>query len=292
MQRKSKLVLIPICAIGAGALGLSGLFPRMADSAIPAGSEPVPSPVYAAALLGANEAQAADTDGTGTATAVLNTTLNRVCYRIEVAAIALPATGAHIHVGPVGVNGPIVVDFAAPDASGVSEGCTTPRLGTTAGDIAANPAGYYFNVHTTEFPGGAVRGQLPAGLHPAGGLHVLAQPLRAYDSRDGAGRFGVETRTISLRTGRDGLGATRVAVPPGASSVTVTLTVTGNDGPSGFAKVYSNAVAEPATSSINWTGTNVDEANTVLSSIDALGRIKVTSSRATHLIVDVVAYTL
>ena len=29
-----------------------------------------------------------------------------------------------------------------------------------AQDLAANPADYYFNIHTTAFPGGAIRGQL------------------------------------------------------------------------------------------------------------------------------------
>jgi CHRD domain len=31
---------------------------------------------------------------------------------------------------------------------------------TLAAAICANPAGYYVNYHTTDFPGGAVRGQL------------------------------------------------------------------------------------------------------------------------------------
>jgi hypothetical protein len=32
--------------------------------------------------------------------------------------------------------------------------------------IVDDPAGYYVNLHTAEFPGGAIRGQLAAGTAP------------------------------------------------------------------------------------------------------------------------------
>jgi hypothetical protein len=34
---------------------------------------------------------------------------------------------------------------------------------TVAQGIAADPSGYYVNIHNNQFPGGAVRGQLAAG---------------------------------------------------------------------------------------------------------------------------------
>jgi hypothetical protein len=42
---------------------------------------------------------------------------------------------------------------------GASSGCVTVDA-TLAADIQAHPRAYYANVHTTAFPGGAVRGQL------------------------------------------------------------------------------------------------------------------------------------
>ena len=112
-----------------------------------------------ATLLGANEVPPADPDGSGTAVVTLNSGQGIVCFDISVSDIALPATGAHIHEGVAGVNGGIVVALTPPDESGTSSGCVEADRGLIK-DIRKNPAGYYVNVHTTEFPGGAIRDQL------------------------------------------------------------------------------------------------------------------------------------
>ena len=100
-----------------------------------------------------------DPDGSGTAAITINRGLGEVCWEIEVTDITLPSIGAHIHIAPVTDPGPIVVHLTAPDATGTSAGCTTvdPAL---AKAIAKDPAAYYVNVHTTDFPGGALRAQL------------------------------------------------------------------------------------------------------------------------------------
>jgi hypothetical protein len=116
-----------------------------------------------ATLSGANEVPPADPDGTGTAELQFFTSGGgfdgSICWRIKVRDIVLPATAAHIHEGPAGVNGDIVVTLSPPDANGVSQGCADvePDLFLA---IGSNPAGYYVNVHNSEFPSGAMRGQL------------------------------------------------------------------------------------------------------------------------------------
>ena len=67
------------------------------------------------------------------------------------------ANAAHIHEAPEGVAGPVVVGLDAP-TRGASGGCIV-KPGEAA-DIAADPEDYYVNVHNTEFPNGAFRGQL------------------------------------------------------------------------------------------------------------------------------------
>jgi len=72
----------------------------------------------------------------------------------------------HIHQGPVGIAGPVVVPLFVPPATPTSarhikqSGVATPNAGTTGANLCQNPSAYYVNYHTTAFPGGAIRGQL------------------------------------------------------------------------------------------------------------------------------------
>lgn len=108
-----------------------------------------------------------DPDGTGTATVRLLAGLGYLCYALNVDKITLPATGAHIHLGAAGVAGDVVVPLQAPKATapnattGASSGCVNASR-TIVAAILASPSGYYVNVHTTDFPNGAIRGQLAA----------------------------------------------------------------------------------------------------------------------------------
>jgi hypothetical protein len=111
--------------------------------------------VYAFNLNGSTEPNA-----TGTAVLRILKDTSTVCYRLHAANVTLPTVAAHIHKGGAGVNGPVVVPFTAPGATGDSSGCqtSTPEI---VNDILANPTGYYVNVHTKEHPAGAIRAQLP-----------------------------------------------------------------------------------------------------------------------------------
>ena len=102
---------------------------------------------------------AGDPDGSGLAALTVNPGQGEVCYEISVEDIMLPAIGAHIHVGDAGENGPVVVPLIPPDASGVSSGCAEVSR-ELALAIIQEPEDYYVNVHTTDFPNGAIRGQL------------------------------------------------------------------------------------------------------------------------------------
>lgn len=123
----------------------------------------------AATLSGAEEVpDPGDTDGSGTSTVRWNSD-TEVCWDIRVMNITLPSVGAHIHEGARGVAGPVVVPFSPPDANGTASGCTAVEAGL-ADRIRANPANFYVNVHTSDFPAGAVRGQLMMSGGAAGGM--------------------------------------------------------------------------------------------------------------------------
>ena len=143
-------------AIAIGLILLAGLaMLSMSVRSASAGGRPL-----AAELSGINEVPGSgDPDGNGTARLWLNQGQAEVCYRLEVADVILPATGAHIHAAPVGVAGPIVVPLTPPNASGVSSGCVNADKELVKA-IRQHSENYYVNVHTSDFPAGAVRGQL------------------------------------------------------------------------------------------------------------------------------------
>lgn len=100
-----------------------------------------------------------DPDGSGTAWLWLNQGQGLICFVLQVQDITLPSIGAHIHVAPETLPGPVVVPLTAPDAEGNSSGCVEVEAYLIKA-IRQNPQDYYVNVHTSDFPGGAVRGQL------------------------------------------------------------------------------------------------------------------------------------
>jgi hypothetical protein len=113
---------------------------------------------FAVALTGEAEAPAGDPVATGTATVRLRAGQGQVCYQI--ATTDLPtAVAAHIHIGAAGASGNVVVPLKTPNADGKSSGCANAARPLVA-QILAGPASYYLNVHTGEFPNGAIRGQL------------------------------------------------------------------------------------------------------------------------------------
>jgi hypothetical protein len=112
--------------------------------------------VLHAQMVGEREVPPGDPNGFGRATIILIPP-DTICYTLTAHRIA-PATAAHIHFGPPGVAGPIVVPLAPP-TYGVSGGCTSADPEVVA-NIAANPFVYYVNVHNDPYPLGAIRGQL------------------------------------------------------------------------------------------------------------------------------------
>jgi hypothetical protein len=99
-----------------------------------------------------------DPDGRGSFSAIFDGT--ELCYGIAVKNIQDPIS-AHIHKGSPRVAGPVVQALVHPTTGdpGASSDCVEVSA-SLARAIQKNPAKYYVNVHTDDFPGGAVRGQL------------------------------------------------------------------------------------------------------------------------------------
>ena len=108
-------------------------------------------------LTGPAEVPHGDPDGSGEATILIDLINGKLSFKIQVADIA-PAIASHIHKASAGVAGPVVIPLVAP-TGGESEG-TVDVAQPLLLAILLHPEEYYVNVHNTEFPPGAVRGQL------------------------------------------------------------------------------------------------------------------------------------
>ena len=100
-----------------------------------------------------------DPDGAGAASMELDTEKAELCLTLTLSAVA-PPTGIHLHQGAQGQTGPVVLELPPPAELGppTSVCVTVPtNLSTRLRD---DSAGYYLEVHTREFPDGALRGQL------------------------------------------------------------------------------------------------------------------------------------
>ena len=107
-----------------------------------------------------------DEDGSGTASIVIDPAEGTACWTLNVADIS-PVTQSHIHIGAEGESGDIVVNLDVDGFEGTSEGCGEPMEDAAVlQEIVDNPAGYYVNVHTGDFPAGAIRGQLAGSATP------------------------------------------------------------------------------------------------------------------------------
>lgn len=122
-----------------------------------------------AVLNGANEVPVATgSDLVGTARITINRSHTVLCWDLDYTTTQ-HVVAAHIHPGLPGFANPPKFGFFNPPASTivVNDGCRSGDPALLA-DIAKHPGAYYVNVHTTDHPAGAGRGQLTTKRHDDG----------------------------------------------------------------------------------------------------------------------------
>jgi hypothetical protein len=150
-------------------VGLAGTFGFVVANAQ---TGKTPTRVFRVTLVGEAETPAADPVATGTATIRLRAGKPQVCYSIAARDLSGAAAAAHIHRGAAGTEGPVIIPLRTPNAAGKSSGCAKASKALVKA-MLRRPSAYYVNVHTAEFPSGAIRAQL-AGSRPVLGtiLHL------------------------------------------------------------------------------------------------------------------------
>jgi CHRD domain len=193
---RTRALLISIATVGLGFVGAAPAQAHDGDHSAPAGpaahagsadhSVPAAAPApatgtstyFAARLTGRQEVPVAGGpavgDPEGRATALVKVQGARVTFSLSWRGITAPTLG-HIHRGATGANGPVAVTLLGspmPDTVSAAAGSTSVTDSAVAAAIRSDPAAFYVNLHSAEFPGGAVRGQLrPA--RPFNPLRVL-----------------------------------------------------------------------------------------------------------------------
>jgi hypothetical protein len=118
---------------------------------------------YAGELRGSNEVPPNGSAAVGAYFITIDPAFN-LTWEVNIGALQNP-TLSHIHRAAAGVNGPIIINFAT-NANQFQNGRTfgTQSIASLDADtrtqLLTNPAGFYVNVHSTQFGGGEIRGQL------------------------------------------------------------------------------------------------------------------------------------
>lgn len=112
---------------------------------------------FSVAMNGANEVGPTTSAGTGAGTLTIVNSL--LSYNITFTNLLSPATAAHIH-GPATAsqNAGVLLPFSAPAASSGTIAGTVALTSQQLYDIVSGLT--YANIHTTNYPGGEIRGQI------------------------------------------------------------------------------------------------------------------------------------
>lgn len=142
--------------VSARSLILTAIAAPLALAPIAASAETV---ILTANLSGANETGGGAPNGNGALRAEVNSETGDFCYTLYAEKTSAP-TMAHVHTGAAGTNGAPLITI---DVTGKGSDMCIAIEPEKLKPVLANPAGYYVNIHTADFPAGAIRGQLTKG---------------------------------------------------------------------------------------------------------------------------------
>ncbi|MFD3585596.1 CHRD domain-containing protein [Streptomyces sp. NPDC058683] len=243
-RRKSLVAAaVTVTALGGAAVPASA-----ATSHSSAGRGSTGSVVLVASLRGANEVPVAGGpavgDKDGVALEFIQVKGDKVTVAVTWRGTGRP-TDLHIHQGAKGTNGGVKINFGKllKKAEGHSvTGSVKVTDKALLKQLTTDPGAFYANLHTTEFPGGAVRGQLHAVTTVTdlrgGGLQasvITGKQIYECKAADGGG-YAFAQRDVSAKLGggirhsfvAPGSGTPQWVAPDGSAVTGAVLTKTPN----------------------------------------------------------------
>jgi hypothetical protein len=150
---------------------------------------------------------------TGTAAITIDDATGEVCFELTIDGLDEEdaVIAAHIHAGEEGVAGDVVVPLFTEPPTGEMTGCVEGVDLELIADIVANPGEYYVNIHSEDFPAGAVRGQL--AVEAGGGADSATVMVMKHNCADVA--TTAEFEAVEARA------ATNPTTPEAAFGMTV-----------------------------------------------------------------------
>jgi CHRD domain len=130
-------------------------------------------------LNGGEETPILNTGAVGTAVVSVDPVNEEISVTLSVFNLPTGTTAGHIHIGPKGIAGPVVINFPIPTGRtgdlplsfrlGAAAFVPRPEIGiVTMADAIQSIVGgnAYVNVHTSQYPAGEIRGQLSVVVRP------------------------------------------------------------------------------------------------------------------------------
>jgi CHRD domain-containing protein len=153
----SSKLITPVVLAAALGLAACGGSSSSSNSHASAPKNGVRGHIYRVSLTGKAETPPGAPNGAGSAVIALHSSLT-VCWRFSHLHGFTDATFAHIHRGGAGTGGPIVIPLSTTGKLH-HKGCV-PTTAAMIKAIEHDPAGYYVNIHSKQYPAGAVGAQL------------------------------------------------------------------------------------------------------------------------------------
>ena len=199
------LLILPACSSGDGNI-----------TAPP--TTPLGSITYTANLTGAQENPPALTAATGTASVSLNVATGELTGSVTTSGMV--GAAAHLHVGNVGVNGPVVIPLTETSAGSGIWALSPGTILSTDLRIALASGSLYANIHSALFPGGQIRGQVGHTTRTASLTPTQENPpINSTASGNAIVAVDPNSRSLVARIVTSGLSATAAHIHEAAVGV-------------------------------------------------------------------------